>query len=187
LNGTTSQNTDASGVATFTNLVLNTAGSYMLNASDGSLTSATSTAITLNAAQAGKVVYQQVPTTGTAGNALQSLTAVVEDQFGNIVTTNNSTVTISVAGGPGSFTSGSTLSVAAVNGVATFTNLVLNTAGNYTFSVSDGSLTSATSTSITLNAAQAAKETLARYRGLACGVKYAEAVWAPDVHPSEIL
>jgi hypothetical protein len=37
------------------------------------------------------------------------------------------------------------------------------------------------------DAAQAAKESLARYRGLACGVKYAEAVWAPDVRPCEIL
>lgn len=31
------------------------------------------------------------------------------------------------------------------------------------------------------------KETLARYRGLACGVKYAEAVWATGAYPREIL
>lgn len=31
------------------------------------------------------------------------------------------------------------------------------------------------------------KETLARYRGLSCGVKHAEAVWAAGVYPSEIL
>ncbi|HPA19741.1 MAG TPA: PIG-L family deacetylase [Verrucomicrobiae bacterium] len=35
--------------------------------------------------------------------------------------------------------------------------------------------------------AQAAKETLARYRGLACGVKCAEAVWASGNYPLEIL
>jgi len=35
--------------------------------------------------------------------------------------------------------------------------------------------------------AQTVKETLARYRGLACGVKYAEALWAPDARPREIL
>ena len=34
---------------------------------------------------------------------------------------------------------------------------------------------------------QAVKETLARYRGLACGVKYAEAVWAAGTYPREIL
>jgi len=31
------------------------------------------------------------------------------------------------------------------------------------------------------------KETLARYRGLTCGVKYAEAVWATGAYPREIL
>jgi len=31
------------------------------------------------------------------------------------------------------------------------------------------------------------KETLARYRGLTCGVKYAEAVWAAGAYPREIL
>jgi hypothetical protein len=35
--------------------------------------------------------------------------------------------------------------------------------------------------------AQTVKETLARYRGLACGVKYAEALWAADARPREIL
>lgn len=34
---------------------------------------------------------------------------------------------------------------------------------------------------------QTVKETLAQYRGLACGVKYAEAVWATRAEPREIL
>lgn len=37
-----------------------------------------------------------------------------------------------------------------------------------------------------MDPAQTTKETLARYRGLACGVKYAEAVWASGAYPSEI-
>ena len=37
------------------------------------------------------------------------------------------------------------------------------------------------------DAAQGVKEILARYRGLACGVKYAEAVWCPDNPPRDIL
>lgn len=38
-----------------------------------------------------------------------------------------------------------------------------------------------------LDAAQNVKETLARYRGLASGVKYAEAIWASGAYPQEIL
>ena len=54
------------GVATFTNLILTTVGSYTLSASDGGLTSSgPSSAITLNAAHAMKLVLQQVPTTGS--------------------------------------------------------------------------------------------------------------------------
>lgn len=37
------------------------------------------------------------------------------------------------------------------------------------------------------DAARTAKETIARYRGASCGVKYAEAVWAMRAAPTEIL
>jgi hypothetical protein len=39
----------------------------------------------------------------------------------------------------------------------------------------------------TPDSSQNVKETLARYRGLASGVKYAEAVWATGAYPQEIL
>ncbi len=35
--------------------------------------------------------------------------------------------------------------------------------------------------------AQTVKETLARYRGLASGVKYAEAVWATGAYTQDML
>ncbi|MGE3804208.1 MAG: PIG-L deacetylase family protein [Gemmataceae bacterium] len=38
-----------------------------------------------------------------------------------------------------------------------------------------------------LDGAQRAKEALARYRGQACGVRYAEAVWSANLHPQDIL
>ena len=59
----------------------------------------------------------------------------VEDAFGNVVTSDTSTVDRSPSPvGPGGFAAGSTTSVAAVSGVATFSNLVLDTAGSYTLS-----------------------------------------------------
>jgi len=38
-----------------------------------------------------------------------------------------------------------------------------------------------------LDRTQTVKQTLAQYRGLACGAKYAEAVWATRPEPREIL
>ncbi len=147
-----------SGVATFSNLVLDTAGSYTFTVSDGGFTSATTGAITVSPAAATKLVFQQTPPTGTAGQALSpSVSAAVEDTFGNVVTSNTSTVTIALASGPGGLTTGSTTSVAAVSGVATFSNLVLDTAGTYTFKATDGTLTSVTSANISVNPAAASQ------------------------------
>ena len=73
----------------------------------------------------------------------------VEDQHANIVTSNTSTLTVTVTSG--SFVAGSTTAVAAVNGIATFSNLIL-AKGTYTLKVSDGSLTAATSGSILVHA-----------------------------------
>lgn len=150
--------TAVNGVATFNNLVLNVSGGYTIGAADGSLTGGTSHSLTINAAQAAKVVFLQGPTNATTGHALQSVTAAVEDRFGNFVTSSNSTLTISVASGPGSFAAGSTTSVTAINGIATFNNLTLATAGSYTLKVSSGSLTPATSSSFAVSSGLSAPQ-----------------------------
>ncbi len=156
--GTTVTAQAVNGVATFSSLVIDAAGSYKLTASDGSYTGATSSSITISPATASKLVITQAPTTGTAGQSLgTALKVSVEDTFGNVVTSNTSTVAVAIASGPGTFGSGSTTSVAAVNGVATFSNVSLAAAGTYTLSVTDGSLTSATSGSIVVSASSAAK------------------------------
>jgi S-adenosylmethionine hydrolase len=136
------------GVATFSNLSFTKAGTYTLTASDGSLTNATS-----KPAVASKLVFQQSPLTQTAGQSF-SVTVAVEDLYNNIVTTDGSTITLTMASGPGSF---APISVAAVKGVATFSNLHLYTAGSYTLSASNGSLTNVISSTITINAAAASK------------------------------
>ncbi len=159
--GSTTTAAAASGVATFSKLILDTAGTYTFKVTDGSLTSATSGSVIVGATTASKVVFQQTPTTGTAGQALSpSITAAVEDTYGNVVTSNTSTVTIAVASGPGGLTSGSTTTATAASGVATFSNLILDTSGTYTFKVTDGSLTSATSGNIVVGAGTASKVVL---------------------------
>jgi hypothetical protein len=79
----------------------------------------------------------------------------VEDAFGNVVTTDNSPVTLTLSNG--SFEGGSNTAAAnAVNGIATFSGLRIDAAGTYTLSATDGSLTpSGPSSSFTINPATA--------------------------------
>jgi uncharacterized repeat protein (TIGR03803 family) len=144
------------GVATFSNVTIDTAGTYSLNAVDGSDTSATSNAFTVSAAAAADLAFSQQPSTVTAGNAISpGITVDVEDQFGNIVTTNSSNVTLSVHSGPGSL--GGTDTVAASAGVATFSDVLIDTAGTYTLTASDSGLTPTNSNSFTVNHGAASK------------------------------
>ena len=94
-----------------------------------------------------KLAFGQQPTNVVAGNGTinPAVTVYVEDANGNVLLTDNSNVTLSVASGPG--TLGGTTTVAAVDGVATFNNLSLDTAGSYVLSATDGWFASATSNS----------------------------------------
>ena len=153
--GSTLTATAVNGVATFSNLILSTTGTYTFTATDGSLASATTGSIAITPAAASKVLLTSVPTTGTAGSALTAIHATVQDAYGNTVTLNTSTVTI--APSASSFANGSTTSVAAVNGVATFNTLILNTTGTYTFTATTPGLTLATTANIAISPAAASK------------------------------
>jgi hypothetical protein len=142
------------GAATFTNVILNTAGSYTFTATDGSLTSATSGTFTVAPASASKLVFTSVPASGTEGDALSPPVVVkVEDAFGNVVTSNDTNVGISEI--TGTLSASGTLSgvttVAAVNGVATFSDLSLSATGTYTLAAAQGGLTAGTSSIVTIN------------------------------------
>lgn len=153
LSGTLTQSA-INGVATFNNLSIDKGGTgYTLKATSGTLTSATSNTFNITSGTATKLVYAQQPTTTTAGSAINpAVTVQVQDASGNVVTTDSSTVSIAISSG-GVLSGGSTLSVAAVNGVATFSNLVPTKSGSYTLSATDGSLTAATSSNFTVNPA----------------------------------
>ncbi len=143
------------GVATFSGLAITTAGSYTLAATDGSLTAETSSSFTLSAGAATQVVFTTQPTTTVAGQTISSIVAKVEDQYGNVVTTDTSSVTIALNGTSGSLAG--TKTVSAVSGVATFSGLSMNTAGSYTIRVTDGSLTGDTTSSFTITPAAASQ------------------------------
>ena len=112
--------TASNGVATFSALAINTAGSYTLKATDGTLTSATSSSLAISAAAASKLVFGQQPTNTKHGVAMSpAVTVKVEDAFGNVVTGNSSTVTLTLSSG--TFSNGLKTATATVsNGVATF-------------------------------------------------------------------
>ena len=149
----------ANGVATFNNVVLDTVGSYTLTATDSTrtLSADTSTPATVVSPSAATtlVFSTEPPAAGVAGTALTTFRASVQDAHGNTITSgtgSGDTIAVTVASGPGTFDASSTLNVIAVNGVATFNNVVLDTAGSYTLKATDStrSLTTATSTPATV-------------------------------------
>ena len=131
------------GVVTFSGCSIDKAGTYILTASDTetnpttnvtSTFTASSSSFTVTAAPASQLVFS--PATagpGVAGTAIPSVSVQVEDTFGNLVTNASGSVALSIkTGSPQSgFTSG-TATVGVVSGVASFSNLVLNTSGSYT-------------------------------------------------------
>jgi Spherulation-specific family 4 len=147
--------TAAGGVASFAGCkITGKAGSYTLKASDGSLASATSASFTVTVGAAAKLAFTTEPGGGYSGLAWTTQPKVsVEDSGGNVVTANTSAVTLAIASQPGS---GASLSctanpVTAAGGVASFAGCkITGKAGSYTLKASDGSLTSATSSSFSL-------------------------------------
>ena len=154
---TSVQVTTVGGVATFNNLIFNAAGTYTLTASVNSITTS-SFNVTIGAAAASKLVITQAPpATVTAGVALSpTVTVSVVDAFGNVVTTDTSTVTLTISAG--TFGSGAaTVTATAINGVATFSGLTINKSGTYKLTASDSaSLTTAVSQNIVVKAGAAA-------------------------------
>ncbi len=140
------------GVATFSNLTLTTAGTYTLIATDSGDTSATSTSFTMSVPGVNKVAFATQPQGTTTSTPLAAVKVDVESSSGTLLTGDTSNVALEIATGPSGAALGGTTIVAAVAGVATFSNLTLATAGTYTLKATDGADTSATSTSFTITA-----------------------------------
>ncbi|MBJ6763828.1 S8 family serine peptidase [Myxococcaceae bacterium JPH2] len=146
LSGTTTVATTA-GVATFGNLSIAKAGTgYTLVASTGSVPGATSSAFDIAPGAPHHVAIVQQPSTVAAGSAIAPAVSVqVLDAAGNLVTQGGTTVTVVLGNNPSSGTLSGATSVAAVNGVATFSTLSINKVGTgYTLAVGGNGLTGAT-------------------------------------------
>ncbi len=142
----------SSGVATFNGLSINNLGTgYTLSVTDGALTGATSTAFNIVVGAASKLVISTQPVNTVAGATMASVVVQITDIAGNVVTGNTSNVTMAILTNPGGGTLGGTVTVAAVNGVATFSNLNINKTGvGYTLRATDGGLSSATSSAFNI-------------------------------------
>ncbi len=137
LSGTTTLNA-SNGVATFSGLSVDKVGSgYQLNAASTGLTGTASSAFAITPGAPAQLVFTAQPQNGTANVNLGAVQVAVQDAAGNVVTSDANTVTMTVASGPGGFDPSSTTTVAFANGIATFSNLILNTAGSYTLQASD--------------------------------------------------
>lgn len=134
------------GVATFPDLSLDRpAAGYTLVASSTGLPSATSNPFIINN-PATQLAFGTQPATGQARKVLGAFTVEVHDVSGNLVPSANDPVTLSLAANPGPSTLSGTLTVNAVNGVATFSNVTLSKSGTgYTLIASAPGLTSAVS------------------------------------------
>jgi len=151
LNGTTTV-AAVGGVSAFTNLVLSgTPGNFTLRFTPTSLTAATSSSFLLSVGAASKAMITIHPAGAFTGTAFSTQPVVkITDAGGNTITSSTANVVASIASGSGTLSG--TTTVAAVNGVATFTNLKITGTGNHTLAFTPaGGLTAATSN--TLNVA----------------------------------
>jgi competence protein ComGC len=141
INSTTSINASG-GEATFANLVLDQAGSYVLAASNTTehLSGFNSQGFQVTPAAASQMVFTNLPATATATQVINSPSGFqvsIEDKYGNVATGDTNTVSLGITTGPGTFTAGSTTSTAAAAGVATFKNVTISLSGGYKLSATD--------------------------------------------------
>lgn len=144
-----SQTTDARGLAAVGSWTLGTTAgtnSDSLQASVNGLGSVTFSA-SATAATPAQLVFSVQPSNTIAAAAMTPAVQVtIRDTFGNVVSSATNSITLAIGNNPSGGTMSGTTTVAAVNGVATFSNLSINVIGSgYTLSASAGTLSGATS------------------------------------------
>src|SRR6185503_16573088 len=132
------------------------AGDYTVTGTDGTFTDTAS--LKVDAGAANKLAFSVQPSNTTSGTQISPAVKVeVRDANGNLV---NSAVSVTLAIGtnPASGTLSGTKTVAAVNGVATFSNLSIDKVGSgYTLAASSAGLAGDTSSTFNITAGAANK------------------------------
>ncbi len=157
------------GNAVFSDLVLDRAGSgYTLTIIAGGTADVTSNSFSVNPAAPSQLVLLSQPGQVRAGTPF-TLSAAVEDAFGNVVTSYHGSMT--AAPGSGQFKSprGGTVVVSVVNGVATFSSLMVKKSGQGSaikLTTSDGLATVTSASSGLISARRPQPHAHARPSGL---------------------
>lgn len=109
-----------------------------------------------------RLAFAAAPQGGTAGAALAALEVTLRDDQGNTVAGASASVRLTLGSGPSGASLRGTTTVQATNGVARFTDLVLEKAGRYTLSASADNLQGAISAAFDVAPAAAASLALAQ-------------------------
>ena len=156
---TTTVTTDSLGIAAAPAATANqTAGTFQVTATAPSAPQPATFNLTNVAAEANKLGYQQQPTKTTAGQPIAPpVTVQLLDSFGNLVATSGVSVTLQASPIASRFrTLAGTASVNTdSNGLATFSNIVINQAGAYTLEAQANGITSAISGAFNVTAGTA--------------------------------
>jgi len=158
--GTASATTNASGVATFSGLGLTgTVGSYTMSFTATSLAGATSSSIALAAGAAAQLTITTQPAGAASGLAFTTQPAIqLRDASGNAVSQAGTSITASVASGPGATLVGTGTATTSASGLATFSGLGLSgTVGTYTIRFAATGLPNVTSGNVVLGPGAAAQ------------------------------
>ncbi|HZK80860.1 MAG TPA: hypothetical protein VFC46_07330, partial [Humisphaera sp.] len=130
-----------------------TSGATVNAALVSGLVGPTGIAVTAAASPTNRLAFIESPASTTAAGTLGPITVDVEDSNGTFVAGDNSNVTLAIASGSSGATLDGTTTVAAVNGVATFSDLLITTPGdNYTLVATDGTFSPATSAPFSITA-----------------------------------
>ncbi len=148
--------TAKAGVATFSGLSIDKAGTFTIQLTSGSLQAGAAGPITITAGAAKTLAIATEPPSSIGSAQLFGLTVSADDQYSNPISSFAGTVTIALVTPAGATLSG-TLTKTALGGQAVFSRLSIDKTGTYTIQATSPSLTSAISSGIVVSAAAASQ------------------------------